>query len=73
MTKFNDLFLTRGVPGTHDTPLLKTFKIFEKKRPSSLLLPKFDKSQDDRLSKKHWKKLKINLTSSFLKVCRCCT
>ena len=23
MTKFNDLFLTRGVPGTHDTPLLK--------------------------------------------------
>ena len=46
------------MPGTHDTPLFETFKIFEKKRPSSLLLPKFDKSQDDRLSKKHWKKVK---------------
>ena len=59
MTKFNDLFLTRGVPGTHDTLLLNQhLKFLKKKRPGSLLLPKFDKSQDDRMSKKHWKKVK---------------
>ena len=53
------LFLTRGVPGTHDTALLKKcfhyllrkkFKIFE--------IPTFDKSKDDRHPKKSWVKVK---------------
>ena len=44
------LFKTRGVPGTHDTELLKkTFK--------PVLIPSFDKSKDDRVSKKKWKKI----------------
>ena len=47
------LFLTRGVPGTHDVKLLrKIFKKLLKKNFSSLLIPKFDKSIDDRVKKK---------------------
>jgi len=50
------LFLTRGVPGTHDTELalstisnLKTLKADE-----SLALPSFDKASDDRIAKQDW-------------------
>ena len=52
------LFKTRGVPGTHDTKLLK--KIFfelEKKKFRPVLIPIFDKSKDDRVPKKKWKKI----------------
>ena len=56
--KISPLFLTRGVPGTHDTKLLlnclKTLKNFKKK---NLLIPKFDKSIDDRMPKKKWQKI----------------
>jgi Predicted kinase len=56
--KISPLFLTRGVPGTHDTKLLlnclKTLKNF---RTKNLLIPKFDKSIDDRLPKKKWQKI----------------
>ena len=49
----HSLFLTRGVPGTHDINLLnKTITQFEKKKFKSVLIPKFDKSIDDRLKKK---------------------
>ena len=55
----HSLFLTRGVPGTHDISLLKkTFYKLLKKNFKSFYLPKFDKSIDDRLPKKKWKKIK---------------
>ena len=56
--KVNPLFLTRGVPGTHDTKLLlkclKQLKNFTKK---NLYIPKFDKSIDDRCPKQRWQKI----------------
>ena len=47
------LFLTRGVPGTHDVKLLnKVILKLKKKKFKSVLVPKFDKSRDDRFKKK---------------------
>ena len=57
--KVNKLFKTRGVPGTHDTNLIK--KIFidlNKKNFKPMLIPRFDKSKDDRSPKKYWQKIK---------------
>ena len=52
------LFKTRGVPGTHDTKLLKkTFSDLMKKKFKPVLIPSFDKSRDDRAPKKKWKKI----------------
>ena len=56
--KISPLFLTRGVPGTHDTKLLyKCLKKLKYSNFKKLLLPVFDKSKDDRLSKKHWQSI----------------
>ena len=53
------LFLTRGVPGTHDISLInKTFKNLRKKFFKPVLIPKFDKSIDDRSKKSKWIKIK---------------
>jgi D-glycerate 3-kinase len=55
----NKLFKTRGVPGTHDTKLIK--KIFidlTKKKFRPVHVPRFDKSRDDRFPKKNWQKIK---------------
>ena len=53
------LFLTRGVPGTHDTRILKSciqnLKNFKFRKS---MIPKFDKSNDDRCPKNKW--LKVN-------------
>ncbi|MDC0426386.1 uridine kinase [Pelagibacteraceae bacterium] len=52
------LFKTRGVPGTHDTKLLKkTFFNLVKKSFKPVLIPSFDKSKNDRVPKKKWKKI----------------
>ena len=49
------LFKTRGVPGTHDTNLIKKFFNFTKKKKfRKFEAPRFDKSIDDRLKKKYW-------------------
>ena len=57
--KIHHLFKTRGVPGTHDTNLIKDFFNFIKKKDfKSFKIPKFDKSIDDRLRNKYW--LNIN-------------
>jgi len=56
--KIHKLFKTRGVPGTHDTSLIK--KIFinlTKKKFKPLAIPLFDKSRDDRFPKKKWQKI----------------
>ncbi len=56
--KLSPLFLTRGVPGTHDSKMLyncvKNLKSIKFKR---IFLPKFDKSFDDRCNKSKWSKV----------------
>ena len=53
------LFMTRGVPGTHDSKMLyNTIKILLKKKFKTIKIPKFDKSIDDRLNNKYWQKIK---------------
>ncbi len=53
------LFLTRGVPGTHDTKLLyKFFKNIRKKKFNPINIPQFDKSLDNRKKKNKWLKIK---------------
>ena len=53
--KINHLFLTRGVPGTHDTKLLyKCLKNLKKNSFKKIHIPRFDKSIDDRYSKNRW-------------------
>ena len=52
------LFLTRGVPGTHDTNLIiKTIKKLKKQKFKNVSIPRFDKSIDDRMIKKKWQKI----------------
>ena len=53
--EINPLFLTRGVPGTHDTRMLHScIKNLKKKKFTKIMIPKFDKSADDRLPKSKW-------------------
>ena len=53
------LFLTRGVPGTHDTKMLfSCIKSLKKSEFKKILIPKFNKAIDDRVSKSRW--LKVN-------------
>ena len=55
----NSLFITRGVPGTHDTKmLLKCIKYLKNKKFKKFTIPKFDKSIDDRLPTHKWLKVK---------------
>ena len=57
--KIHPLFATRGVPGTHDIKLLnKVIQKLKKKKFNSVLIPKFDKSKDDRFKKIKWQKIK---------------
>ena len=57
--KVHPLFMTRGVPGTHDINLINmTIKQLKKKEFKSVLIPKFDKSIDNRLKKSKWIKVK---------------
>jgi len=52
------LFKTRGVPGTHDINVIKNFFISVKKKNfKSIILPKFNKSLDDRFTKRYWHKI----------------
>ena len=57
--KVSPLFLTRGVPGTHDTKLLeKCIKALKSNKFNKIRIPKFDKSIDDRVPKKKWQNIK---------------
>ena len=54
------LFITRGVPGTHDITLInKTIKKLKQKKFRTVLIPKFDKSKDDRFQKNKWQKIVV--------------
>jgi len=53
--KISPLFLTRGVPGTHDAKMLfNCIKNLKKNRFKKVTVPKFDKSKDDRIPKSKW-------------------
>ena len=57
--KISTLFLTRGVPGTHDTKMLyDCIKNLKNNRFKKFMIPKFDKSIDDRFLKNRWLKVK---------------
>ena len=57
--KISPLFLTRGVPGTHDTKmLLQCINNLKNNNFKRMVIPKFDKSIDDRCKKKNWSKVK---------------
>ncbi len=57
--KISNLFLTRGVPGTHDTKMLyNCIKNLKNKKFKKFTIPKFDKSSDDRFPKNKWQKIK---------------
>ena len=57
--KISKLFLTRGVPGTHDTKmLLQCINNLKKNNFKRMIIPKFDKSIDDRRKKNQWSKVK---------------
>ncbi len=56
--KISRLFLTRGVPGTHDTKLLyETLIKLKKIKFRKVSIPVFDKSEDDRAPKPKWQKI----------------
>ena len=59
LSKFtHPLFMTRGVPGTHDSKmLLQIIKRLKNKNFEKLTVPKFDKSKDDRLKRNFWQKI----------------
>ena len=55
----SSLFLTRGVPGTHDTKmLLNCIKTLKNSKFRKILIPKFNKAIDDRSPKIKW--LRVN-------------
>ncbi len=57
--KKHPLFITRGVPGTHDIALLnQIIRKLKQKKFRTVLIPKFDKSKDDRYRKNKWQKIK---------------
>jgi len=57
--KIHPLFLTRGVPGTHDILLLKkSLTNIKKKLFKPFFIPRFDKSTDDRYPRNKWLKIK---------------
>ena len=56
--RISTLFLTRGVPGTHDTRMLHScINNLKKNKFNKIMIPKFDKSIDDRSSKSKWIKV----------------
>ena len=57
--KISPLFLTRGVPGTHDTKMLYScIKNLKSSKFKKIIIPKFDKAIDNRASKNKWLKVK---------------
>ena len=56
--KVHPMFMTRGVPGTHDVKMmLNFFKKLKSKKFKMIDLPNFNKAIDDRFPKKKWYKI----------------
>ena len=57
--KISPLFLTRGVPGTHDIKMiLNCIKKLKNSKFKKIIIPKFNKANDNRMPKNKW--LKVN-------------
>jgi len=48
------LLATRGVPGTHDIPLMREVLMQLTQDKGSVLIPRFDKARDDRYPQERW-------------------
>ena len=56
--EINHLFLTRGVPGTHDSlKLYKCLKNLKKNDFKEITIPRFDKGKDDQHLQRKWTKV----------------
>ncbi|MDC0473086.1 P-loop NTPase fold protein [Pelagibacteraceae bacterium] len=56
--QIHELFITRGVPGSHDVKLLKKcFYSLNKKKFKKFHIPMFNKSLDERMQKNKWQKI----------------
>ena len=57
--RIHPMFITRGVPGTHDIDMmLSFFKRVKSRKFKKIKLPTFNKAIDDRFNKKRWYELK---------------
>ena len=57
--KISKLFITRGVPGTHDNKILiHCINNLKSNNFKKMIITKFDKSTDDRCKKNKWQKVK---------------
>ena len=57
--KVHSMFMTRGVPGTHDIQMmLNFFKKTKSKNFKKMKIPSFNKAVDDRFPKRNWYKIK---------------
>ena len=57
--KISHLFHKRGVPGTHDCKMLyNSLKSLKNDKFKKIMIPKFDKSIDDRSNRNRWLKVK---------------
>ncbi|MEM1404602.1 MAG: hypothetical protein AAGG55_14790 [Pseudomonadota bacterium] len=56
-TDVHPLLATRGVPGTHDTQLLADTLNALQAPESSVTVPRFDKSVDDRFERSNWSEI----------------
>jgi len=54
-TEEHPLLATRGVPGTHDIPLMSRTLEALTSQQASVPIPRFDKASDDRVAQAHWK------------------
>lgn len=54
--KIHPLFETRGVPGTHNIPLLKQV-LTSLQQPGKCLIPRFDKSTDNPFPETQWEEM----------------
>lgn len=55
----NPLLITRGVPGTHDMPLLRQTlaQLLDAQRSEPVAIPRFDKATDDRRPSADWDRI----------------
>ena len=62
------LFLTRGVPGTHDIKMLNhVISNLKRKKFKTTLIPTFEKSKDDRRKKKNWLKVTKKTSNNYIR------
>ncbi len=57
-TSAHPLFATRGVPGTHDLPIMRDVLTALAEGDKNIRIPRFDKARDDRLPQSQWTTLK---------------